>query len=260
MQPVAVVTGGNRGIGLAVVKALLGAGYAVQIMSRSSLDARVRAELEELGPVGHTAGDVSDPAAHERLLDDAVAAFGRLDVLVNNAGVAPTSRDDLLSATRESFDRVLGINLRGPYFLIQAFSRRLIAQRDAEGRDGATDDGLVGTIVNVSSCSASIVSTNRGEYCVSKAGLSMATQVWAARLAPEGITVNEVRPGVIATDMTAGVRDKYDALFAAGLTPMPRWGRPRDVAAAVLALVAGDLRYSTGEVLNVDGGLHIPRL
>ncbi|CAM4132484.1 3-ketoacyl-ACP reductase [Cutibacterium acnes] len=258
MTKVALITGGNRGIGLAISKAMLQQGYAVQILSRSELAPEVLTELQGLSEVGHTSGDVSDLTAHQRFIGDALDRWGRIDVLVNNAGVAPTSRDDILDATVESFDRVLGINLRAPYFLTQAVARQLIAQRG----DGTTDttDGIVGAIVNVASCSSTMVSFNRGEYCISKAGVSMATQLWAARLAPEGILVNEVRPGVIATEMTAGVKEKYDRQFAEGLAPMPRWGRPEDVAAAVVNLVIGSMRYSVGEVINVDGGMHIARL
>ena len=179
-------------------------------------------------------------------------------MLVNNAGVAPASRDDILNATVESFDRVMGINLRGPYFLTQAVARKFIDQRGTGTTN--TTDGLAGAIVNVASCSSAMASLNRGEYCISKAGVSMATQLWAARLAPEGVLVNEVRPGVIATDMTASVKEKYDRLLAEDLAPMRRWGRPEDVAAAVVALAIGSMRYSVGEVINVDGGMHIARL
>jgi NAD(P)-dependent dehydrogenase (short-subunit alcohol dehydrogenase family) len=200
---------------------------------------------------------VADPADHARYVQDAVDAWGRLDVLVNNAGVAPSVRDDILDAGTESFDRVLGINLRGPYFLTQAFARAVL---DLRGPLDGLPDRPVATIVNVSSISAETVSINRGDYCISKAGVAMATQLWAARLAPEGIVVYEVRPGVIATDMTAGVTEKYDALLSSGLAPMPRWGKPSDVGGAVRMLVRGDAPYSTGEVFHVDGGMHIARL
>ena len=159
----------------------------------------------------------------------------------------------LLDATPESYDRVMGINLRGPYFLTQAVARQMLQQESA-------DPTVRGVIVNVSSISATTVSINRGEYCLSKAGVSMATRLWAARLAPEGILAYEVRPGVIATDMTAGVKERYDALFAQGLSPMPRWGQPSDVGGAVAALASGAMPYSTGDVIHVDGGMHLPRL
>jgi NAD(P)-dependent dehydrogenase (short-subunit alcohol dehydrogenase family) len=223
--------------------------------------ADVLTELRELAGaddrVRYVRGSVADPADHARYVDDAVDAWGRLDVLVNNAGVAPSVRDDILDAGTESFDRVLGINLRGPYFLTQTFARAVLKLR---GELPEQPDRPVATIVNVSSISATTVSTNRGDYCISKAGVAMATQLWAARLAPEGIVVYEVRPGVIATDMTAGVTEKYDALLAGGLAPMPRWGRPSDVGGAVAMLVRGDAPYSTGEVFHVDGGMHIARL
>ena len=258
MTKVALVTGGNRGIGLAITKAMLCHGYAVQILSRSQPSAELLDEMARLGEVGHTRGDVSDLSVHERFITDAVAKWGRIDVLVNNAGVAPASRDDILNATVESFDRVMGINLRGPYFLTQAVARKFIDQRGTGTTN--TTDGLAGAIVNVASCSSAMASLNRGEYCISKAGVSMATQLWAARLAPEGVLVNEVRPGVIATDMTASVKEKYDRLLAEDLAPMRRWSRPEDVAAAVVALAIGSMRYSVGEVINVDGGMHIARL
>lgn len=257
MHRVALVTGGNRGIGLGITRRLLADGFAVSILATREEPADVLSELRTLGEVRYVRGSVAEPDDHQRYVQDAVDAWGRMDLLVNNAGVGPLVRDDLLDAGVDSFDRVLGINLRGPYFLTQAFARAVIALR---GPVDAPPQAPVATIVNVSSISASTVSTNRGEYCISKAGVAMATQLWAARLAPEGIVVYEVRPGVIATDMTAGAKRKYDALFASGLAPMPRWGRPDDVGGAVGMLVAGSTPYSTGEVFHVDGGMHIPRL
>jgi len=257
MARVALVTGGNRGIGQGITRRLLVDGFAVSILATREEPADVIAELRELGEVRYVRGSVAEPEDHLRYVRDAVDAWGRLDVLVNNAGVGPKVRDDLLDASTASFDRVLGINLRGPYFLTQAFARAVIELR---GPLGAPPGPPVATIVNVSSISAMTVSTDRGDYCISKAGVAMATQLWAARLAPEGIVVYEVRPGVIATDMTAGVAEKYDALFAGGLAPMPRWGHPADVGGAVGMLVAGNTPYSTGEVFHVDGGMHIPRL
>lgn len=260
---VALVTGGSRGIGLGITRRLLGDGFAVSIFARrpepEELTGELRAEYGE-DRVRYVQGSVADVEDHARYLDDAVAAWGRLDLLVNNAGVAPDVRADLLEATPESFDRVLGINLRGPYFLTQAFARRVIELRGPLAELPEPPDGPVATVVNVSSISATTVSTNRGDYCVSKAGVGMATQLFAARLAPEGIVVHEVRPGVIATDMTAGVTAKYDALLADGLAPIARWGRPADVAGAVSILASGQTPYATGEVFHVDGGMHIPRL
>ena len=262
--PVAMVTGGSRGIGLGITRRLLADGGRVSVLAtrpappqgddsdlRRTLD-----QLESLGEIAYTAGSVADLDHHRRYLDQTLSAFGRVDALVTNAGGAPQTRDDILQAQPTEFDRVLQTNLRGPYFLTQLVARQMIAQRG----DQVPTEQPAGTIVNVSSISATTVSTNRGEYCMSKAGVAMATQLWAARLAPEGIVVYEVRPGVIATDMTAGVRQRYDELFAAGLAPMPRWGQPSDVARAVAVLVSGQLPYSTGDVITVGGGIQIPRL
>ncbi|WP_154792795.1 3-ketoacyl-ACP reductase [Occultella kanbiaonis] len=254
MPKVALVTGGNRGIGLGITKELLGEGYAVAILATREEPTELIAELSELGEVSYVRGSVAELADHRRYVDAALERWGRIDLLVNNAGVAPAERNDLLVATPESFDRVLEINLRGPYFLTQLVANAMIERR------AQNPDGVVGTIINVSSISAQAVSVNRGEYCISKAGVGMATQLWAVRLAPEGIVVYEVRPGVIATDMTAGVKEKYDAQFAGGLAPIPRWGTPQDVAGAVVQLSAGRMAYSTGDVINVGGGMQIPRL
>jgi NAD(P)-dependent dehydrogenase (short-subunit alcohol dehydrogenase family) len=261
---VALVTGGNRGIGLGISERLIDDGYAVSILATREEPADVLAQLRdragEASSVRYVRGSVADLGDHARYVADAVDAWGRLDVLVNNAGVAPDVRADLLDATPESFDRVLGINLRGTYFLTQAFVRRVLELRGELAALPEPPQRAVATIVNVSSISASTVSVNRGDYCISKAGLAMATQLWAARLGGEGIVVYEVRPGVIATDMTAGVTAKYDALLAGGLAPIARWGRPADVASAVSMLASGSTPYSTGEVFHVDGGMHIPVL
>jgi len=251
-----MVTGGSRGIGRGITERLLRDGYQVAILATKPAPEDVLAPLRELGEISYTAGSIADPVDHRRYLDETLAAFGRVDVLVNNAGVAPSVRNDVLEATTDEFDRVLGINLRGPYFLTQLVANQIIAQRG----DVVPTDRPCGAVINVSSVSATVVSTNRGEYCVSKAGVAMATQIWAARLAPEGIVVYEVRPGVIRTDMTAGVTEKYDALFANGLAPMPRWGTPADVAGAVAVLASGQMPYSTGDVITVGGGMQIPRL
>jgi len=260
----ALVTGGNRGIGLGITRRLLTDGFAVSILATRERPTEVLAELRELAGaddrVRYVRGSVADPADHQRYVQDAVGAWGRLDLLVNNAGVAPSARADLLEASPESFDRVLGINLRGPYFLTQTFANRVIALRGELGELPEPPSAPVATIINVSSISATTVSTDRGDYCISKAGVGMATQLFAARLAAEGIVVYEVRPGVIATDMTAAVTEKYDALLAGGLAPIARWGRPADVAGAVSILAAGQTPYSTGEVFHVDGGMHIPTL
>jgi len=264
MPPVALVTGGNRGIGLGISRRLVADGFAVSILATREEPSDVLTELREAAGdpalVRYVRGSVADLDDHRRYVADAVDAWGRLDLLVNNAGVAPTVRADLLDATPDSFDRVLGINLRGPYFLTQEFARRVIELRGPLDALPEPPAGPVATVVNVSSISATTVSTNRGDYCVSKAGVAMATQLWAVRLAPEGIVVHEVRPGVIATDMTAGVTERYDALIAQGLAPVNRWGRPADVAGAVALLASGQTPYSTGEVFHVDGGMHVPVL
>jgi NAD(P)-dependent dehydrogenase (short-subunit alcohol dehydrogenase family) len=253
---VALVTGGSRGIGLGVAKELAACGFDIAINGRRD-DAEVAPVLDELRATGVDAlycrGDVADLADHARMLSQIEERFGRLDALVNNAGVAPEVRADVLEATPESFDRLISINLRGPYFLTQAAARWMVRQRQA-------DASFRGCVVNVSSISATVASVNRGDYCVSKAGVAMATQLWAARLAEFGIDVYEVRPGVIATDMTAGVKEKYDALIAGGLTVEKRWGTPQDVGKAVAVLARGDMPYATGQVLMIDGGLTIQRL
>ncbi len=211
-------------------------------------------ELRRLGAeVLYCQADVADAAGREQMVSSIRKQFGRLDVLVNNAGVAPDVRADLLDATEESFDRLIGINLRGPYFLTQLVARWMVEQRQADGN-------FSGVVINVSSVSATVASVNRGDYCISKAGVAMATQLWAARLAEYGIQVYEVRPGVIRTDMTSGVVEKYDKLIAEGLTVDPRWGTPEDVGRAVGVLARGELAYATGNVILVDGGLTLPRL
>ena len=253
---VALVTGGSRGIGFGVAKSLAASGFDIAINGRRP-DAEIEPALAELRAAGFDAlycrADVAELADHSKMLDQIKAKFGRLDVLVNNAGVAPSVRADVLDATSESFDRLISINLRGPYFLTQAAAKWMVAQREA-------NPNFRGCLVNVSSVSATVVSTNRGDYCISKAGVAMATQLWAARLAEFGVDVYEVRPGVIATDMTAGVTEKYDKLIDAGLTVEKRWGKPEDVGRAVAALARGEIPYATGQVLNIDGGMTLQRL
>lgn len=252
-----LVTGASSGIGLELSK--LFAARAKRLVLVARRKDRLDALADELGrahpslEVRAEACDLGAPDEAARLVERLAGEGVDIDVLVNNAGVAPEERRDLLDATPESYDRVMGINLRGPYFLTQAVARQMLQQESA-------DPTVRGVIVNVSSISATTVSINRGEYCLSKAGVSMATRLWAARLAPEGILAYEVRPGVIATDMTAGVKERYDALFAQGLSPMPRWGQPSDVGGAVAALASGAMPYSTGDVIHVDGGMHLPRL
>ena len=256
MSRVALVTGGARGIGFGISTALARDGFDLALCGQraeeevsESLDA-----LRALGPeVHYVSADISDDAARERLVESVRERFGRLDVLVNNAGVAPRERRDMLDMTTESFDWVLDINLRGPFFLTQRVANWMVEQRRA---DAAFD----GSIVYVTSISSTVASTNRAEYCISKAGLSMAAQTWAVRLAEYGIPVFEVRPGVIRTDMTSGVQGKYDQLIEGGLMLQPRWGTPDDVGRAVAMLARGDLAYSTGQVIMVDGGMLVDRL
>jgi 3-oxoacyl-[acyl-carrier protein] reductase len=253
---VALVTGGARGIGLAIADHLARDGFDLAVCGTRGAEAAADA-LRSLrahgGEVLYAACDVADRAARADLLEAVRKRFGRLHVLVNNAGVAPLQRRDLLEATEESFERVVRVNLQGPYFLTQAVARWLIEQRRA-------DRAFRGCIVNISSVSARAASVQRGEYCVSKAGLSMATQLWAARLGEWDIPVYEVRPGIVHTDMTAPAKAKYDRLIAEGLLVQSRWGEPEDVGRAVSMLARGELPYSTGQVLMVDGGLSLPRL
>jgi NAD(P)-dependent dehydrogenase (short-subunit alcohol dehydrogenase family) len=199
-------------------------------------------------------GDVAVASDRVQMLAEIEQKFGRLDVLVNNAGVAPSVRADLLDATEESFDRLVAINLKGPYFLTQLAAKWMVRQRKNSG------DSWRGCIINVSSVSATVASVNRGDYCITKAGIAMASQLWAARLAEFGIDVYEIRPGIIATDMTSGVKEKYDRLIEGGLTVEKRWGTPADVGKAAAALARGDIPYATGQVLHIDGGMTIARL
>lgn len=255
-QKTALVTGATRGIGLGIAKRLAADGFALVITgTRPAAEAaQAVAELEASGaPVLYVQGNNRNAEARDHVVDAALARFGRIDVLVNNAGVAPEVRRDLLEMSEESMDRVLDINLKGTFFLTQRVANEMLRLQ----ADGVA---LEPAIVNVSSVSAYTASTARGEYCISKAGLSMVTLLFADRLAAHGIGVYEVRPGIIRTDMTSGVTAKYDALIEGGLTPIQRWGTPEDVADAVSLLCAGRLRFSTGDVINVDGGFHIRRL
>jgi len=253
---VALVTGGSRGIGLGVASELAASGFHLAINGRRD-ESEVAPVLEQLRAIGIDAfycrGDVANLEDHARMLKQVRERFGRLDVLVNNAGVAPKVRTDILQATPESFDRLISINLRGPYFLTQAVANWMVEQKKG-------DRTFTGRIVNVSSISATVASVHRGEYCISKAGVAMATQLWAARLGGFNIPVYEVRPGIIKTDMTTGVQEKYDKLLSEGLTIQRRWGTPEDVGKAVASLARGDLSYSTGQVIMVDGGLTVQRL
>jgi 3-oxoacyl-[acyl-carrier protein] reductase len=246
---VALVTGASRGIGRGIALALAEAGHDIVVNYASNAEAAASV-VEQAQRAGVRAlavqGDVSLAPHRARLVAAAYEEFGRVDLLVNNAGVAPSVRADILEATEESFDRVLGINLKGPYFLTQLVARRMIEQ-----------GGVPGKVVIISSISAYAASVNRGDYCLAKAGLAMMTALYAARLAEYGITVHEIRPGVIATDMTGAVKERYDTLIAEGLTPIRRWGQPEDVAKAVVAVATGLLPFSTGHVIDVDGGFHL---
>lgn len=284
----ALVTGSSRGLGRGIALELAAAGFSVAVhyagneaAARETLELCAAAEgfwdprrpvpdvpSGAVGPVsppaaGSTAAaprfeafraDLSDPDARDALAGEVFAAFGTLDALVNNAGIAPRVRADILDASEESFDELMATNVRGPYFLTQEIARRWLA--------GPRDTPLPGgrKIIFVTSISAQTASVNRGDYCMSKAALSMAAKLWAARLAPEGISVYEVRPGIMLTDMTSGVKEKYDALLAQGLVPQGRWGTPEDTGKAVRALLEGAFPFSAGGIFDVDGGFHVSRL
>ena len=255
MKKTAIVTGASRGIGFAIARQLGLDGYNI-VMVATGPQERNQAAIDTLTADGtacaYVQANIGDHDDRLKIVAGALEAFGRIDALVNNAGVAPLVRNDLLEMTEESWDRVLGINTKGNMFLTQAVANQLIRQEPLGGRKGV--------IVNVSSCSAEVSSTSRGEYCVSKAGVAMLTTLFADRLAAEGILVHEVRPGVIATDMTSAVQGKYDKLIADGLFPIARWGTPEDVAGAVSALCSDKFLYTTGNYIDVDGGFHIKRL
>ncbi len=262
-QPkIALVTGGSRGIGEGIVLELAKAGLDIAIVSVSADENvtdrgayKVKADVEALGRRAVVIkADVSNDKDWQRILDETLDAFGAVDLLVNNAGVSLQQRFDILETTTESYDRVMGINLRGPFFLSQIVARQMISQIEAGRAESAA-------IVFVSSISAYASSVNRAEYCMSKAGLSMCTALFADRLAAHGIGAYEIRPGIVASDMTAGVRDKYDKLILEGdLLPQKRWGQPEDVGRVVVAIARGDFAYSTGQVFDVDGGFHLRRL
>lgn len=267
MNPAALVTGASRGIGRGIALELAALGYDLLLnyaRDRAAAESSAALCTEAGRASGHTIrvrpcqADVAQGADRSRLLAEARSEFGRLDLLVNNAGVAPLVRADLLEMTEESYERVLAINVKGPFFLTQLAARWMIELVEAARAAGQTPPAP--KIVTISSISAYTASTNRGEYCVSKAALSMLTPLFAARLADHGIGVFELRPGIVATDMSAAARDKYDRLIAEGLTPIRRWGTPADVGRAVAAIASGFFPFSTGEVLNIDGGFHLRRL
>lgn len=255
MKKTAIVTGASRGIGYAIARQLGLDGCQVVILATGE-QAKYQKALEALTDLGiswhYVQGSVDEQGSRERLVRETVERFGRIDILVNNAGVAPKERKDLLEMTEESFDRVVGINTKGTLFLTQMVARQMIQQEQVFANKGH--------IVNVGSCSAEVSSISRGEYCISKAAVSMITTLFADRLAPEGIVVNEVRPGVIATDMTSVVTEKYDKMIADGVFPIARWGKPEDVAEMVSLFCSDKVLYTTGNYVDVDGGFHIKRL
>lgn len=258
MKKVALVTGGSRGIGFGISQCLAREEFDLAIcgMRPEEKVAEILNQLRGLGSdVLYCQADVGNREMRKNLLNAIRQYYGRLHVLVNNAGVAPLERKDVLEATEESFERVMRINLQGPHFLCQEVANWMIEQKQ-------TQADFQGCIVNISSISATMASTNRAEYCISKAGLSMVTKVWAVRLAEFDIPAFEVQPGITQTDMTssAAVKAKYDKRIADGLTLQPRWGMPEDVGKAVAVLVRGDLPYSTGQVISVDGGMRVERL
>jgi NAD(P)-dependent dehydrogenase (short-subunit alcohol dehydrogenase family) len=259
MNPVALITGASRGIGRGIALELSAVGYDLVINFANNAKAAAEtardceARAKEAGHPIRAAvcqADIALGSDRRRLIDFTRTEFRLLNLLVNNAGIAPAIRADMLEATEESFDRLLNVNARGPFFLTQLAARWMIEQTRANRVFQAQ-------IVTISSISAYTASVNRAEYCVSKAALSMLTPLFAARLAEHGINVYEIRPGVIATDMTAGVKEKYDTLIQGGLAPIKRWGTPADIGKAVAAIAEGRLPFSTGEVINVDGGFHL---
>ena len=259
--PVALVTGASRGLGRGIAVALAkdGLGVAIHYASNRQAAEETLAECRAAAPDKGAqfvlvSGDVGRSADRQRIVDETLGACGRIDALVNNAGIAPRERRDITEATEESFDELIAVNLKGPYFLAQAVARHWLEHKGESRLPGGYK------LVFVSSISAYMASITRGEYCISKAGLAMATKLWATRLATEGAQVFELRPGLMATDMTAGVKEKYDRLIAEGLVPQKRWGTAEDVGLAVCALLRGGFPFTTGDVINIDGGFHLQRL
>lgn len=249
----AIVTGGARGIGLGIAKALEKEGYRLALIGRSAPE-KVADVMAERTDARYYSMDVADLDSHQAVIDAILVDFGRIDLLVNNAGIAPRVRADLMEMTPASYDEVMAVNLRGPLFFTQKVARHMLEQKSRN------ENGYQPRIITMTSMSAYTASVNRGEYCISKAGLSMASTLFAARLCPEGIAVFEVRPGIIATDMTRGVTAKYDELINQGLTPLPRWGQPEDMGDVVAVLASGKMDFAAGQVIDADGGFHIRRL
>lgn len=264
MNPTALITGASRGIGRGIAIELAKTGHDLVLNYATNEVAARAAAIDCLAAANQAGamvrveinrGDISVSADRMGLIEFTRQTFGRLDLLVNNAGVAPDQRADLLEASEASFDRLISINVKGPYFLTQLAAKWMIEQARSSISNLQSPK-----IITISSISASTASTNRGDYCVSKAALSMLTPLFATRLAGHGINVYEIRPGIIATDMTGPVKEKYDKLIAEGLTPIQRWGTPEDVGRAVVAIAQNLFPFSTGEVFNVDGGFHLRRL
>ena len=251
MKKVAIITGAAGGIGYATVEKFYKEGYAVIAMDILDSD-KVADKFENMTDLVYVKGNLASSEDRKNLVDTAINTYGRIDVLVNVAGVAPRVRNDILEMTEESYDFVMDINTKGTLFLTQLVANQMIKQEKT--------NGVKGYIANVSSCSAYTSSTSRGEYCISKAGATMITKLFADRLACEGITVNEICPGIIQTGMTEKVKEKYDNLIAGGLVPLGRWGLPEDCANAIYVLCSGLLGYTTGQSIIVDGGMHIQRL
>lgn len=261
LAPVTLVTGAGRGLGRGIALRLAALGHSVVInyaanhaAAQETLALCQKAATSEAQRFATLQADIASNSDRERLVAQTLETFGRIDALVNNAGVAPKVRADLVDATEASFEDVLRINLQGPYFLTQRVVRHWLKDQPQP----ALESGF--KIVFVTSISADTASVGRGEYCISKAGLAMAAQLWATRLAAEAIQVVEVRPGIMATDMTTGVKQKYDALLAQGLVPQMRWGTPEDVGLAVGSVLSGHFPFSTGAVIPIDGGFHLRRL
>jgi NAD(P)-dependent dehydrogenase (short-subunit alcohol dehydrogenase family) len=256
MKKVALITGGTRGIGLGIAQNLALKGYSLALNGvREENDVKpIITELENKGvEVIYCQGNIGDSNDRESIIESIKLEYGQLNVLVNNAGIAPRERKDILETSEASYDEVMRVNLRGPYFLTQTVANWFVEQKEKNHE-------FRSSIINVSSISATVASVNRGEYCLSKAGISMMTQLFAVRMGEYNIPVYEVRPGLIQTDMTSGVKEKYDKLLEEGLCVFSRWGTPNDVGKAVALLAEGEMPYSTGQVIMVDGGMTIPRL
>ena len=256
MKKVALITGGTRGIGLGIAQNLALKGYSLALNGlRDENDVNpIIADLQNKGvEVIYCQGNIGDSNDRESIIESIKLEYGQLNVLVNNAGIAPRERKDILETSEASYDEVMRVNLRGPYFLTQTVANWFVEQKEKNHE-------FRSSIINVSSISATVASVNRGEYCLSKDGISMMTQLFAVRMGEYNIPVYEVRPGLIQTDMTSGVKEKYDKLLEEGLCVFSRWGTPNDVGKAVALLAEGEMPYSTGQVIMVDGGMTIPRL